>query len=191
MFCARHPDRPAVAQCTQCGAFICAQCAEMTGAKETTSGILCTKCYEKKLLQCKEFLNKRYPKRLQKIILSIVFYIIGLLIVISSFATGEIGMFTIFGAILCGFYPALAGWDKGAKEHEEEERQYGARFHISSNGEIYRESGIGKQICYFIFGVIFGVVATPISIIREIRGRVSDKKLLAAIEKELISLSKI
>ena len=44
MNCSKHPDRVAVAQCSECGAGICRECTEKTKYLKDEFGVLCVDC---------------------------------------------------------------------------------------------------------------------------------------------------
>ncbi len=61
--CAKHPDRQAVENCERCGAFVCAECLELT-----PEGNRCNNCYER--------VTKEKPST--RAISALVFAIVGL-----------------------------------------------------------------------------------------------------------------
>lgn len=54
MVCVNHRDREAVAQCSGCGAYICAECAQKSEPLKSVCGTLCPSCYRDKITQTRD-----------------------------------------------------------------------------------------------------------------------------------------
>ena len=139
-------------------------------------------------------MRKKRNRRLRRIILSIIFYFIGIIFFISALASGAHGVqlvvMIIIAAILCGLYTAIAGWRAAREAHEEHEMKHGASYTITSSG-IYRDTGFGTKLVFFLLGAAFGIIVTPISVIKNIIGMASDKKTINMFEQEVLDVSKI
>ena len=194
MNCTRHPNRPAVAQCQNCGAYVCKECTNATKALRETAGVLCTDCSSQAVNAAADNVRKKRNKRLRRIILSIIFYFIGVIFFISALASGAQGaqlvVMIIVSIILCGLYTAIAGWRAAREAHEEHEMRHGASYTITSSG-VYRDTGFGSKLIFFLLGAAFGIIVTPISVIKNIIGMASDKKTINMFEQEIIDVSKI
>lgn len=194
MNCTRHPNRSAVAQCRHCGAYVCKECATATKALRESEGVLCVDCYTQALNEAAANVRKKRNRRLRRIILSIIFYFIGVIVFISAIASGAEGtqfvVMIIISVILCGLYTAIAGWRAAREAHREHELKHGASYTITSSG-VYRDTGFGAKLLMFLLGAAFGIIVTPISIIKNIAGMVSDKKTINMFEQEVFDVAKI
>ncbi len=125
-----------------------------------------------------DYLKKQNKKRLTRIIISIILYIFGAGIILAFFIDNDNAyMMIVVGVVLCGFYTGLT-WGKAAKEiHEENERIFGESYTITDNG-IYKDNGFGLKLVFFLIGVVFGIIVTPIRVIIDIVKYNSVKKHL-------------
>ena len=194
MNCARHPNRAAVGQCSQCGAYVCDECAEATKSVRDEAGTVCVNCYCRGLEAGAEELMANCRKRLRKIIISTILYAIGIMLIVSVIVTkaegGQLVAGIVVGAILCGIYLGIAGWRAGKQAHEEHERKHGVSYTITDSG-VYRETGFWGKLFGFLLYAAFGILITPISIIVNIVGMKKDKMNAELIEQEVQSVSKI
>lgn len=152
MSCDRHPDRPAVAQCEECGASICEDCVEATEFAVEQFGTLCVKCTQDKCYEAIEIFKKDSKKRLTRIIISVILYIIGAALIISGISGIDSGNIDIvimipIGIILCGLYTGLT-WRKVGDD--------------DPNGV---KDGWLLKIIFFLIGTAFGVIVTPIRVV--------------------------
>ena len=195
MNCARHPNRAAVGQCVSCGAYVCAECAEATKPLREAEGTLCVDCYQRDLNEAGEFYRRSIKKRIIKIVISVIFYIAGI-IMLSIGAAGSTtdaltkGIMTVGGLILCGFFTAIGNWRAEKEAHEAHERKYGATYTVTESG-VYRDTNLGGKILMFLLGAVLGVVMTPISVIKDIVGIRADRKNVAMFEDEIARVANI
>ncbi len=195
MNCSRHPGRAAVGQCVECGAYVCAECAEATKSLQQAEGTLCVDCYRRNLNGASEFCRRSIKKRVGKIIISIIFYIAGIIMLAIGAAAGVSDAFTkvvliLGGMILCGFFTAIGNWRAEREAHEAHERKYGATYTITESG-VYRDTNLGGKIVMFLLGAVLGVVITPISVIKDIAGIRTDRKNVTMFEDEIARVAKI
>ena len=192
MNCARHPDRTAVAQCTECGAYLCADCAETTKPLQEEEGTLCIDCYQKKLRAAAEHFMENRKKRLKKVIVSIIMYALGILTVAIGLTSEGVKMVVclVLGVILCGIYTAISGWRTGEKAHEEYELKHGASYTVTDSG-VYRDTGFLTKLLMFLLGAAFGVIVTPISVITNLVGMKSDKRTAEEFRTEAANASAV
>lgn len=172
MKCARHPQEEAVAQCAQCGAFVCVKCATATSAWREKYGTICVNCNNGILKDMMSYYSGEEEENKKKIIVSIIFYLLGWAIAIfpltqiisrgaQMLLNPIILVMFVGGIILCGFYTAVSSMREAEKEHDEYEQKHGVQYTITENG-IYREKGTGTKVLYFLCGAVFGVALTPI-----------------------------
>ncbi len=191
MNCARHPDRAAVGQCAQCGAYVCAECAEATKSLRDTEGTLCVDCYRRDLASAGEYYRQSTKRRLIRVIISIICYIAGIVMMIVGPSGDTLGLFAIpIGLVLCGLFNAIAEWRKESERHAEHERKYGVTYTVTDT-EIKRDTGLGMKVFMFILGAVLGVVITPINVIKDIVGMRSDTKTAAMFDEEAEAVAKI
>lgn len=192
MKCAKHTDREAVAQCAECGAYICSECAEKTAELKEHCGVLCVECYRKEIEGARDFYVGDRKKKLRRIITSCVLYVVGLLAIISAFAIGAQGIElfwrVLIGLLFCGWDGAVAGWRKGEQAQEEYERKYGATYTVTDDG-VYKEDGFFKKLIMSLIGMVIGVIVTPINVIRYAVGMKKDKVNVEMFERELAAIS--
>ena len=173
---------------------MCDKCAEATRSVRDEVGTICVDCYCRGLQEGAEELRANRRKRLRKIIISAILYVIGILSIIAVIVTkaegGQLITGIVIGAILCGLYLGIAGWRAGKQLHEEHERKHGVSYTITDSG-IYRDTGFWGKLGGFLLYAAFGVVVTPISIIVNIVGMKKDKTTAELLEQEAESVSKI
>lgn len=63
MNCSNHTEKSAVAQCAECGAGVCADCATKTRLLKEDFGVLCTDCYREKLEMMSDFYRQDKGKK--------------------------------------------------------------------------------------------------------------------------------
>ena len=182
MACAKHPDRDGVGKCTECGAYVCAECAEKTAPLKSVLGVLCTNCYEEELTFTKNFYAKERKKKLRSAIISLVCYLIGWCLTINLFGIipaqsgGGLGtIMPLIGLFLMGAYCAISGWKLASKQQDEYEKKHGATYVITDTG-VYKEKNTLAKIFMFILGMVFGMILTPIFIIKWFIGAKNDSK---------------
>lgn len=199
--CSRHHDNDAVAQCTKCGAYVCSTCAEVTSAFQSEMGTLCIKCNGGLIGELITYYRERKAEKIKKIILSIIFYAIGIVLAIfpiKMLSGGGAVMLAnpvvlgmlVGGVILCGFYTALSFAKDAQKQHDEYEQKNGVQYTITENG-IYREKGTGTKVLYFLVGAVFGVALTPIMIFVYAIGIAVDNKHIKESQETLLELESI
>lgn len=188
MNCSRHPHEEAVAQCASCGAYICSKCADATKDGKEYFGSLCVDCYKEKLAETAEYYKKDKSKRLTRMIVSTILYVIGMVGIIVGLM--EEPMMAVVGVILCGVYTGLT-WRKAAKEnHEQYEREHGVEYVITDNG-IERKDGFWSKLIFFFIGTVFGVIVTPIRFVTDMIGMSKDKKNVKSLYAEIAELNAI
>lgn len=167
MECERHPERGAVAQCAECGAGVCKECAEKTAFTKGDYGTLCVDCLCAKANKAVEIYKKDNKSRLIRIIVSSICYAIGLFLIIAAFVgSGGIDVVALIcGIAMCGFYTGIT-WHKAAVQaHRQKEMEEGIQYVIDENGNIERKDGFWMKIIMCLVGTVIGVVFTPIRII--------------------------
>ena len=195
MKCVKHPDREAVGQCGNCGAYYCSECAEATKSLKKEFGTLCVDCYQKELRSTISGIEGVKSKRVRNIILSALFYIVGLIVLIIGIVNRTSAnlsgvLMIIAGLILCGIYTAISGWVMASALHRAHEIRHGASYTITDSG-VYRDKGTANKVLAFFLGAVLGVVITPIRIIKNIVGIKSDKQAIVHYTEIWRNLSKI
>jgi len=206
MNCGRHPERAAVARCAECGAGICEECYNEThwmGAETSwADGELCIDCYRDRLTDIREECRQSNKKRLKRLIISAILYILGLPFIgiglytaLTTNSDGVIGgiAMIVFGVLFCGIYTGLT-WRKAAKEENMAyERKHGANYVIDEEG-IHKKAdvtGIIIKVLFFIIGIALGVLWTPVRIITDAVNVKKDKKAIKNCEGILSRISAV
>lgn len=167
MKCVRHDDSDAVGQCVQCGAGICADCAELTNGFSKRE-MMCVNCVTEEYREEIAYRKKENSWLLIKSIISVVFYAVGVGLLIAS-ALGEWDtnhvMLMLLGVLLCGLFTGIAELKRTNRDIEKHEAKYGAEYVVDEYG-VHKNNKIYLKIVGFVMGVFLGVVVTPITIIR-------------------------
>lgn len=177
MKCSRHPDKDAVTQCQSCNAYMCETCSEATKILQDYCGTLCIDCCIKLLKEELAAYTKERGRIIRNIIFNILFYIAGWAVIIVATQVGGVLGFLILicGLILCGIYVGLTGWANAAAAHDEKEARYGPSYKVEGK-KVVRDNGTGQKAANFIVCALFGVIVTPIGIIKNIVWLVRSKK---------------
>lgn len=149
MKCSRHSDRDAVAQCQECGAYICADCAKATKGARESRGTLCVNCYVKALREVRAQYARSLSKHVPTIVISAILYVIGLFAIILGATSANEGveksMIIVIGMGICGFYTAIIGF--------------------TTAFAIMKKHFITAIIIFFVC-LAAGIIVTPINAIR-------------------------
>lgn len=179
MNCRNHPNVGATASCAECGKNICNDCTHML-AKEP----LCLDCYRRECYGYLEETKKASSKNKRSLVALIIFYIIGIILIIMGLTSGEdAGVLALYGALCCGLPVGISGWKVAGKAHRDYESKHGASYTITDSG-VYKDQGLGGKILMFVLGVCFGVIYTPIKIIKKI-------KAIGEYKEEIQSVSEV
>ena len=179
MVCKNHGDRQAVAQCVKCGAYICNECADRTAALREETGVLCPECYNEVIDDACAFYASRRKKKMTSAIVSIVFYIIGLICFTLAAVVGQVML--LIGLLLIGIYPAISWCRFAGRSIDEYDAKHGATYVVTSTG-IERDKSTWLKVVFFILGLAFGIFVTPVNVIRWLVGAGKDKKQLKICE---------
>lgn len=183
MVCVNHRDREAVAQCSGCGAYICAECAQKSEPLKSVCGTLCPSCYRDKITQTRDYYSGQRKKELASAIVSLICYVLGWI-----FAAAIPGMvFTVIGIVLMGIYPAIAWFRFAGKSIDDYDAKHGATYVVTDSG-VHRDRAVWLRVVFFFAGLIFGIFITPINIIRWFISAAKNKKTAKMYEAELASL---
>lgn len=186
MNCSKHNGKPAVAQCAECGAGVCADCASKTNFLKEDYGVLCVDCCKSKMNTIADFYKQDKGKRTKRIVISVITYFFGLIAFLAFFLRGEVAMLFV-GIVLCGFYTGLTWRDVAQKSHDEDELKNGITYVVTDDG-IKREDGFLMKLIFFIIGTVIGVILTPIRIILDAVGISKDKKYIKEINSDISCL---
>lgn len=184
MVCFTHHDREAVAQCTECGAYVCTDCAQKTASLKDSFGTLCPNCGRNKLEALRDFYRGQRNKKLGRIIGMAICYIAGLILMLVVARKLDMPILSAVGLILCGLYGAIAAWKFASDSIREGEIKSGATYVITDTG-MHKETHTWLKIIFFILGVAFGLLLTPINIIRYLVKMSKDGKAARTFELEL------
>ena len=144
MKCSRHPHKEAVAQCTSCGKYICKTCADVTAPFQAQTGTICIDCCKNLLGDLRAYYEKTISTNIKKIIVSIIFYVMGAGLLIASIRTIKadgavmllnpviLAMF-VGGIVLCGFYTGISLKKTAEEDFNEYERKHGVQYTITEN----------------------------------------------------------
>ena len=104
MNCFNHPDQPAVAQCNQCGKFLCKECA----SKRTP--VMCDECADLLQQSIQAEVQRKEKSENTVFIVSAVFFILQFFIVPGTLLSGNFAFlpFALISCILWGGAPF--GW---------------------------------------------------------------------------------
>lgn len=177
MKCLKHPDKDAVAQCADCGAGVCGECAERTKLLTQDYGVLCPACYKSRLFQIETECNQSLAKKKRFVIIACILYVIGIAIaVIGLFLSSVLDkvLFCLVGAVFCGLYTAIEVWRANSGSNVEVRR--GSDGNVMQ-AKVYEQTGCLGQIFLFLLGALFGVILTPVSVVRAVNGIRRDKLL--------------
>ena len=137
-----------------------------------------------------DYLSEKRGEVLKRIIISCIFYVIGIIILALTSILGATYYNIIFiaiGVLLCGFYTGLS-WKKAAEEdHERYQEKHGVTYIITDTG-IKRDTGCLTKVIFFILGLLFEIVITPIRVIIDCVKQAKLKKSLNFFQQELNSL---
>ena len=181
--CAKHTDRDAVAQCDECGAEICAQCAEATAILRDECGTLCMGCFSKKAGETLDYWKEKRKPRLTRLIVSIVLYVIGLILLIMGIAKFGF-LFILLGIILCGIYTGLT-WRKGANEKRKKKEHAAGLTRLFTKEKPEKQESVWKKILFFLLGIILGVFITPVRIVIDAIALSKDQRIINQIKQQL------
>lgn len=174
MKCSRHGDRDAVAQCQNCGAYICSDCAKATKSARESRGTLCVNCYVKALEEVKAKYIRSSSKHVPTIVISAIMYIIGLIIIIVAATSANEGvekfMIALIGIAFCGFYTAIIGF---------------------STAFLVMRKHLIMAIIIFAVCLLLGIVVTPINAIRHGVNIKKDKQHIANINDLIKEAQKV
>lgn len=201
MNCKRHPENSAVAQCSECGAGVCKECAEVTYNAREYFGTLCLDCYADHVKEAIYSQKEKAKKLTRRIKGKSFFYMLGLIcfalaglsyVLPLSEAleslTGNVELYQPLvglGVFLCGVYSAIAGWQMGTDAHHETEEKMGATYNVYSDGTVIKDQGIGLRLFGFVLGLIFGVITTPFSILSDKNSKRDAERSIEFFENEL------
>ena len=193
MKCAKHTNKDAVAQCEQCGAGICADCVQATAPLRDSCGTLCVECCRSEMQDAADYYTKRKKQRLTRIIVSLILYICGVILYACISLSGSMltSYLMMFGALLlCGLFTGIS-WAKFSRTSQDDyDRKHGATYVITDTG-VHRDRGWGVVIIFFLIGLVFGVIVTPIRIIIDGVGIKKDKTAINEIYAEINNLNQV
>ncbi len=186
MNCGNHCERKAIATCEICGEGMCRECVDNTSCVNDLLGVkhICKDCAIKNVNELIEHVKARKKYFLKRSIKAIIFYVIGILIVITALVTAMdvwqqfITMFLI-GYLLIGIYPVISAFRAAKKVDEEYEAKHGASYTIDlDKGTITKDTPIATKLIYCLFALAFGPIASLVMIINGfIKQKTCDKAI--------------
>ncbi len=206
MNCEKHTENSAVGQCSECGAGVCKKCANVTSVVREYFGTLCLDCYEEHIEIALSNTKEELKKITRRIKGKLFFYVVGLICLAiggvmllaqnagileaTSPTRSEVYQgFLVSGLCFCGIYSAISGWKLGSESHEKSEEMLGTTYNVYDDGTVSRDQGWGIKIFGFILGLVFGVVATPLSLITDSNKKREEQQKIIMFEEELEKLS--
>ncbi len=171
MKCQKHKDADAVGQCVECGAGVCVDCTEAL-EPFSENGLRCANCVEKKYRECIADTEKENKRLLRNNIISIVLYIIGIVLIVVAIPdfNEDSVILIIAGVVCCGIFMGIAGWKTMRQVNDEYEEKHGAEYIMDEQG-IHKNTHFISKLLLFIFGLVIGIVFTPICVIQNFRAR--------------------
>ena len=170
MKCEKHINEEAVAQCQNCGSYLCQTCSEATADAKESFGSLCLDCYKEKLVEMGSFYYEKKKKTKSKLIFSIVTFAIGLVIaavfgiqLLADSTNSEALTYFIIGYALCGVLPAWNAWKKATEEKDEHDRIHGATYKVNANGDVVRDTDLPVKLVVVLFTLVFGPLASIVT----------------------------
>lgn len=172
MNCQLHPSRVAVNRCEKCGCGICDECASVTAS----TGNLCVRCAYKETIkdigfdiELKKYCKRNFTLLLIAEILGALLVIIGGIILgVNSNAgalendTAIIGLLILgLGVVIAGVPGAIDGWKQGSEMHKRMENVFGETYHVSDNGNVYKDQGFSTKLVYAFFNFFLGLAIIP------------------------------
>ena len=184
MNCERHPDREAVAKCNECGAPICAECAEKTSVLRESCGTLCIDCCKSELQGIADYYAAKKSKRLRNMILMTVFYIIGIVLLAICGPVGGGGLVTaiiaLAAVVCCGIGPLIWVANRHKEAHDAYEERNGVTYNVQStwdgNVKVKRDKGDTSLGFLALIMMAFGILISPVVIIITLIGTVNAAK---------------
>lgn len=196
MNCEKHPEKSAVAQCSECGVGVCKECAGITNVVREYFGTLCVDCYEEHveaaLSNAREEVRKigrRIKGKLFSYIIGLILLAIGGIMFLANTDSDTFQPFLASGIFFCGIYSAISGWKVGSEAHDKTEEKFGATYNVYDDGTVSKEQGWGIKIFGFVLGLVFCVVATPLSLIGNLSKKREKQQQIIMFEEELDKLS--
>ncbi|MDE7439786.1 MAG: MFS transporter [Clostridia bacterium] len=193
MKCALHTNKDAVAQCEQCGAGICEDCAQATAPLRDSCGSLCIDCYCNEIQGAVDYYTKRKKQRLTRIIVSIILYICGVVLYVCSRFSDSLltsWLMILAALLLCGLFTGISWAKFSRKSQDDYDREHGATYVITDTG-VHRDRGWGVVIIFFLIGLFFGVIVTPIRVIIDGVGIKKDKRTINELYADMNSVRQI
>ena len=118
-------------------------------------------------------------------------YVIGIAIaVIGLFLSSVLDkvLFCLVGAVFCGLYTAIEVWRANSGSNVEVRR--GSDGNVMQ-AKVYEQTGCLGQIFLFLLGALFGVILTPVSVVRAVNGIRRDKLLKQGVAVALRDLGDV
>ncbi len=193
MKCGRHLNAEAVAQCSNCGTYMCSACREVTLEAKESYGTLCPECFVDLTRDAIAFYKRDTKKNIANIIIAVVTYIIGAIIMIISAIKGmENSMLLFFiGYAICGVYPAIEEFARGKAAHAKREAKHGVTYIVDESGNVKRDRGLVQILLSAAVFLLFGVITTPFHIIKFIVNCNKNKKRIATFKDSLNRASSV
>lgn len=187
MNCVNHADRQAVAQCKQCGAYVCEECRQRTQGIAKDYGVLCPDCFRRKFEEIRDYYAGIKSKKIRSATVSLICYIIGIVIMLISLPGIWGTIKVLIGLLLMGGYCAVASWRFASNSIDEYDMKHGATYVITDTG-ISRDKSTWLKVVFFILGLVFGIFITPVNIIRWYIQAAVNKKRVADCEEVIASV---
>ena len=184
MNCERHPDKVAVARCSECGEPVCAECAEKTSALRESYGTLCLDCYRSEVQGIADYYAAKKSRRLRNMILMTVFYVIGIVLLAICGPVGGGGLITaviaLAAVVCCGIGPIIWVANRHKEAHDAYEERNGVTYNVKStwdgNVKVEREKGNTVLGFLILIMMVFGILISPFVIIITLIGVINAAK---------------
>ncbi len=162
MNCKTHPTTPAVNTCQSCHCGICDSCCNAT----KDYGTFCIECALRDANQDIALSNRLIKRLIEKSIFLVLFWILGISLFFTGLSRSSLDS-VLIGILICGLPTARVFWRIAEDKHDAFEARYGASYTITDN-RIYKNQGFGLKFFYAATGLILGLVANPIKVVKNL-----------------------
>lgn len=200
MQCSKHEDKESVAVCKKCRREMCAQCVT-EGEKLIPKSGVCVDCGREILQENRRRAKYDMTKMIKTAIRFAIFYAIGIVLFVAGIKNAQAGesiiptiLMCIAGSVIAGL-PFAKSWRYIGQSVANIEKNESSEYYINidERGNIsVREDNskkVGKTMVVLIFGIVAGIVATPISIIVCIITAVKNNAVIKNIDGKLLGIS--
>lgn len=196
MQCSKHEDKESVAVCKKCRREMCAQCVT-EGEKLIPKSGVCVDCGREILQENRRRAKYDMTKMIKTAIRFAIFYAVGIVLFVAGIKNAQAGediiptiLMCVAGSVIAGL-PFAKSWRYIGQSVANISSEYYINIDERGNISVREDNSkkVGKTISVLIFGIVVGIVATPISIIICIITTVKNNAVIKNIDGKLLSIS--